>query len=422
VNTFIKNIVAFSLKNKGIVFFATIALVLGGVYSGFNTAIEAFPDVMNTRIIIITQWPGRSAEEVEKFISIPIEVEMNSVPGKTSLRSISLFGLSVVTIMFDDNIEDFEARQNVTNHLMSVDLPDGVKADIEPPYGPTGEIYRYTLKSKTSSPADLKTLQDWVIERQLKSVPGVADIVSFGGDVKAFEVSVDPNLLTKYGFTAPDVFNAMQRSNVNVGGDVINKNNQAYVVRGLGLVQNIDDIKNIIVSNFNGTPIQLKNVAEVRESKKPNLGYVGRGEEQNLVECIIVMRKNENASKVLDGIHAKVDELNKDVLPDGVKIVPFYDRTRLIHYTVGTVTHNLMEGMLLVIFIVSVFMANWRTTVIVSVIIPLALLFALICMKLKGMSANLLSIGAIDFGIIIDGGGYFCCARSQGKKRWYAQV
>jgi cobalt-zinc-cadmium resistance protein CzcA len=403
VNTFIKNIVAFSLKNKGIVFFATIALVLGGVYSGFNTAIEAFPDVMNTRIIIITQWPGRSAEEVEKFISIPIEVEMNSVPGKTSLRSISLFGLSVVTIMFDDNIEDFEARQNVTNHLMSVDLPDGVKADIEPPYGPTGEIYRYTLKSKTSSPADLKTLQDWVIERQLKSVPGVADIVSFGGDVKAFEVSVDPNLLTKYGFTAPDVFNAMQRSNVNVGGDVINKNNQAYVVRGLGLVQNIDDIKNIIVSNFNGTPIQLKNVAEVRESKKPNLGYVGRGEEQNLVECIIVMRKNENASKVLDGIHAKVDELNKDVLPDGVKIVPFYDRTRLIHYTVGTVTHNLMEGMLLVIFIVSVFMANWRTTVIVSVIIPLALLFALICMKLKGMSANLLSIGAIDFGIIIDG-------------------
>jgi cobalt-zinc-cadmium resistance protein CzcA len=403
MNKFIKNIVAFSLKNKGVIFFSTILLILGGVYSGFNTAIEAFPDVMNTRIVIITQWPGRSAEEVEKFISIPIEMEMNAVPGKTSLRSISLFGLSVVTLMFDDDVEDFVARQNVTNHLTSVELPEGIKPDIEPPYGPTGEIYRYTLRSKTTSPADLKTLQDWVIERQLKSVPGVADIVSFGGDVKAFEVSVDPNLLTKYGFTAPDVFNALQRSNVNVGGDVINKNNQAYVVRGLGLVQNIEDIRNIIISNINGAPIQLKNVAEVRESKKPNLGYVGRGKETNLVECIIVMRKNENASKILDGIHAKVEELNNNVLPSDVRIVPFYDRTKLIHFTVGTVTHNLMEGMILVIFIVSIFMANWRTTVIVSVIIPLALLFALICMKLKGMSANLLSIGAIDFGIIIDG-------------------
>jgi cobalt-zinc-cadmium resistance protein CzcA len=403
MNKFIKNIVAFSLKNKGIIFFSTVLLILGGVYSGFNTAIEAFPDVMNTRIVIITQWPGRSAEEVEKFISIPIEMEMNAVPGKTSLRSISLFGLSVVTLMFDDDVEDFVARQNVTNHLTSVELPEGIKPDIEPPYGPTGEIYRYTLRSKTTSPADLKTLQDWVIERQLKSVPGVADIVSFGGDVKAFEVSVDPNLLTKYGFTAPDVFNALQKSNVNVGGDVINKNNQAYVVRGLGLVQNIEDIRNIIISNVNGAPIQLKNVAEVRESKKPNLGYVGRGKETNLVECIIVMRKNENASKILDGIHAKVEELNNNVLPSDVQIVPFYDRTKLIHFTVGTVTHNLMEGMILVIFIVSIFMANWRTTVIVSVIIPLALLFALICMKLKGMSANLLSIGAIDFGIIIDG-------------------
>jgi cobalt-zinc-cadmium resistance protein CzcA len=403
VNKFIKNIVSFSLKNKGIIFFATAVLIIGGVYSAFNTAIEAFPDVMNTRIIIITQWPGRSAEEVEKFISIPIEVEMNSVPGKTSLRSISLFGLSVVTLMFEDDVDDFTARQNVTNRLMSVDLPDGIKPDIEPPYGPTGEIYRYTLQSKTRDPRDLKTLQDWVIERQLKSVAGVADIVSFGGDVKAFEVSVDPNLLTKYGFTAVDVFNALQKSNVNVGGDVINKNNQAYVVRGLGLVQNTEDIKNIIISNVNGTPVQVKNVAEVIESKKPNLGYVGRDSLTNLVECIIVMRKGENASKVLEGIHNKVDELNNEVLPGDVKIVPFYDRTRLIHYTVGTVTHNLMEGMLLVIFIVTIFMANWRTTVIVSVIIPLSLLFALICMKIKGMSANLLSIGAIDFGIIIDG-------------------
>jgi cobalt-zinc-cadmium resistance protein CzcA len=403
VNKFIKNIVAFSLKNKGIIFFLTSVLIIGGVYSALTTPIEAYPDVMNTRIIIITQWPGRSAEEVEKFISIPTEVEMNAVPGKTSLRSISLFGLSVVTIMFDDDVEDFVARQNVMNHLINVNYPDGVQPGVEPPYGPTGEIFRYTLQSSTRSARDLKTLQDWVIERQLRQVQGVADINSFGGDVKAFEVSVDPNLLTKYGFTAPDVFAALQKSNVNVGGDVLNKNNQAYVVRGIGLVKNVEDIKNIVISNVNGTPIQVKNVAEVEESKMPNLGYIGRDTLKNLVECIVVMRKNENASQVLEGIHAKVDELNNTILPSDVKIVPFYDRTRLIHYTVGTVTHNLMEGILLVIFVVSIFMANWRTTVIVSMIIPLSLLFALICMKLKGMSANLLSIGAIDFGIIIDG-------------------
>ncbi|HXC05117.1 MAG TPA: efflux RND transporter permease subunit, partial [Bacteroidia bacterium] len=356
MNKFIKNIVAFSLKNKGIIFFLTSVLIIGGVYSALTTPIEAYPDVMNTRIIIITQWPGRSAEEVEKFISIPTEVEMNAVPGKTSLRSISLFGLSVVTIMFDDDVEDFVARQNVMNHLINVNYPDGVQPGVEPPYGPTGEIFRYTLQSSTRSARDLKTLQDWVIERQLRQVQGVADINSFGGDVKAFEVSVDPNLLTKYGFTAPDVFAALQKSNVNVGGDVLNKNNQAYVVRGIGLVKNVEDIKNIVISNVNGTPIQVKNVAEVEESKMPNLGYIGRDTLKNLVECIVVMRKNENASQVLEGIHAKVDELNNTILPSDVKIVPFYDRTRLIHYTVGTVTHNLMEGILLVIFVVSIFM------------------------------------------------------------------
>jgi cobalt-zinc-cadmium resistance protein CzcA len=403
VNKLIKNIVAFSLKNKGIIFFCTAVLIIGGIYSAVSTPIEAYPDVMNTRIIIITQWPGRSAEEVEKFISIPIEVEMNAVPAKTSLRSISLFGLSVVTIMFEDEVEDFTARQNVMNHLTNINFPDGVQPGVEPPYGPTGEIYRYTLQSKTRSPRDLKTLQHFVIERQLRQVAGVADINSFGGDIKTFEVSLDPNLLTKYGFTAPDVYGALQKSNINVGGDVLNKNNEAYVVRGIGLVKNVEDINNIIISNVNGTPIQVRNVASVSESKMPNLGYIGRDSLQNLVECIIVMRKNENAGDVLKGIHAKVDELNNDILPGDVKIVPFYDRTRLIQYTVGTVTHNLLEGILLVIFVVSIFMANWRTTVIVSMIIPLSLLFALICMKIKGMSANLLSIGAIDFGIIIDG-------------------
>jgi len=403
MNKFIKSIVTFSLKNKFFVVFITLLVVAGGVASFMNTPIEAYPDVTNTHIIIITQWPGRSAEEVEKFITIPIETEMNAVPSKTSLRSISLFGLSVVTMYFEDNIEDFVARQNVMNRLANVNFPENVQPNVEPPYGPTGEIFRFSLESKTMGVRDLKTLEDWVVERNLKQVPGVADINSFGGESKTYEVSVDPQLLKKYGFTALDVYRAISSSNINVGGDIIEKSSQAYVVRGIGLINDLTELGNIVISNINGTPILVRNVAQVHEGALPRLGQVGRDNQNDVVEGIVVMRRGEDPKMVLEGVKAKIEELNSNILPAGVQIKTFYDRTDLVNSTTTTVMHNLVAGILLVTFILLIFLADWRTTIIVSIIIPLALLFAFILMRIKGMSANLLSIGAIDFGIIIDG-------------------
>ncbi|MEI6817064.1 MAG: CusA/CzcA family heavy metal efflux RND transporter [Bacteroidota bacterium] len=403
MNKIIGNILAFSLKNKYFILFATGLIAVIGIICYLNTPIEAFPDFTNTQIKIITQWQGRSAEEIEKFITIPIETEMNSVQKKTNLRSISLFGLSVITIIFDDDVDDFFARQQVANRLMNVSLPDGIQPEMEPPYGPTGEIYRFTLKSKTKTPRELKTIEDWVIERNLKQVQGVADINSFGGDVKTFEIGIDPNLLAKYNITSLDVYKAVSSSNVNVGGDIIEKSSQAYVVRGIGLINNIQEIENIVIDNFNGTPLLVKNIGKVMESGMPRLGQVGLGSQDDVVEGIVVMRKGENPGEVLKSLKEKIKELNEEILPPDVKIETFYDRTTLTDYTTHTVLHNLFEGIILVTVVVFLFMADWRTTLIVSIIIPLSLLFAFILMKIKGMSANLLSIGAIDFGIIIDG-------------------
>jgi cobalt-zinc-cadmium resistance protein CzcA len=403
MNKFIKNILSFSLKNKFFVFFS-LAIVIGwGMFSYLKTPVEAFPDVTNTQITIITQWPGRSAEEIERYVTIPIEIEMNSVQKKVNVRSSTLFGLSVVKIIFDDDADDAFARQQVNNLLVNVDLPDGVKPEVEPPYGPTGEIFRYTLKSPNRSVRELKTIQDWVVERQIRSVSGVADVVSFGGEVKTFEIQVNPHLLTKYGITPLEVFQAVNRSNINVGGDVIEHNAQAYVVRGIGVLDKFTEIGTIIVKNINGTPIMIKNVATVVESCLPRMGKVGRDNQPDVVEGIIVMRKGQNPGEVIENVKNKIEELNEKILPSDVKIDTFYNREDLIHFATHTVLHNLMEGIIFVTIIVFVFMADWRTTLIVSLIIPLSLLFAFICLKLKGMSANLLSMGAIDFGIIIDG-------------------
>ncbi|WP_128544599.1 efflux RND transporter permease subunit [Larkinella soli] len=403
MNKFIKNILSFSLKNKFFVFFLTAVAAVAGYISYRNTPIEAFPDVTNTQITLITQWPGRSAEEIEKFVTIPVEIGLNPVQKKTDIRSTTLFGLSVVKVLFEDGVDDAFARQQVNNLLSNVDLPEGVKPEVQPPYGPTGEIFRYTLKSGTRSARDLKTLQDWVIDRQLKSVPGVADVVSFGGEVKTYEISVDPRRLLDYDITPLQLYQAVANSNVNVGGDVIEKNSEAYVVRGIGLLRNSQDIQNIVIKNVHGTPIMVRNVAQVSESALPRLGQAGRDRQNDVVECIVVMRKGENPSEVIERVKDKITELNTRILPSDVKIDTFYNRETLIHFATHTVTHNLIEGIVFVTVIVFLFMADWRTTVTVSVIIPLALLFAFICLRLRGMSANLLSMGAIDFGIIVDG-------------------
>ena len=305
--------------------------------------------------------------------------------------------------MFEDDVDDFVARQQVYNLLNDADLPDGVTPEVQPLYGPTGEIFRYTLRSEKRGVRELKTLQDWVIERNLRAVSGVADIVSFGGEVKTFEVSVNPHQLKNYGITSLELYQAIANSNINVGGDVITKSSQAYVVRGIGLINDMEELRNIVVKNIHGTPVLVRHLAEVHEACLPRLGQVGRMAEDDVVQGIVIMRKGENPAEVIDALKAKIEYINKEVLPEDVQIVTFYDRENLVNLAVHTVSRNLVEGILLVTFIVLIFMADWRTTVVVAVVIPLALLFAFICLRVMGMSANLLSMGAIDFGIIIDG-------------------
>ena len=416
MNKILSNIIAFSLKNYYFIFFATALLLIAGIITFKNMPIEAFPDVTNTEISIITQWPGRSAEEVEKFVTTPVEIAMNPVQKKVSLRSTSIFGLSYIKLVFEDGVVDRDARSQVTNLLANADLPEGVQPSIQPPTGPTGEIFRYTLRSTFRNQRDLKTMQDWVIDRQLRAVPGVADVVSFGGMIKTYEIKVDPGKLTTLGITPLDLYTAVSKSNVNIGGDIINKNNQAYVVRGIGLLNNINEIKNVVVQNINGIPVLVKDIADVEVSNLPRLGLVGRSDalfdnkgnrtttnENDVVEAIVVMRKGENPSQVIQAVKEKIDDLNKRTLPHDTKIIPYYNRENLISFATSTVLHNLFEGILLVTLLVLLFMFNWRTTLIVSIIIPLSLLFAFICLNLMGMSANLLSLGAVDFGIIIDG-------------------
>ncbi len=416
MNKALKKIIAFSLKNKYFILFATILLVIYGIITFRNMSIEAFPDVTNTEITIITQWPGRSAEEVEKFVTIPIEIGLNSVQKKTSLRSTSVFGLSMVKLIFEDEVQDSYARQQVNNLLVNVTLPDNINPNVQPPTGPTGEIFRYTLESSIGrDPRELKTVQDWIIDRQIRSVPGIADIVSFGGMVKAYEIKVNPQQLNSLGISELDVYNAVSRSNINIGGDVIVDNSQAYVVRGIGLLNDINEIKNIIIQNINGIPVLIKDVADVEISNQPRLGQVGRSDDiiingkstikdsSDVVEAIVLMRKGENAAQVIKSLKNKISFINEKVLSPDIQIVPYYNREDLIKYATHTVLHNLVEGILLVTLLVSLFMFNWRTTLIVSLIIPISLLFSFICLHLMGMSANLLSLGAVDFGIIIDG-------------------
>jgi cobalt-zinc-cadmium resistance protein CzcA len=403
MNKFIKGIIAFSLKNKGFTFFWVGLLIIFGLIAFKNMPIEAFPDVTNTQIIIVTEWNGRSAEEIERFVTTPIEISMNTVQKKTSVRSVTMFGLSVIKIIFEDGVDDFFARQQVNNLLRNVSLPDGVEPDVQPPYGPTGEIFRYYLKSSTRDTRDLLTLQNWVIDRQIRSVPGVADLVAFGGQQKVYEISIDPGLLSKYDITPLEVYDAVNKSNLNVGGDVIEKNGQAYVVRGVGLLTSSTDIENIIVKQLGSNPILVKNLGKVNSTSLPRVGQVGLDDSDDVVEGIVVMRKGENPEEVLTSVKAKIAELNDNILPHDVKMVTIYDRDNLMHFTTKTVMHNVIEGIILVTVIVFLFMADWRTTLIVSIINPLALLFAFFCLQLKGMSANLLSLGAVDFGIIIDG-------------------
>lgn len=402
MNKFIQNIIAFSLKNSIIVFFLTGVLIVVGIVSLIQTPIEAFPDVTNTRVRVITQWPGRSAEEVEKFITLPIMKEMNTVPRKSKVRSISLFGLSVVTVLFEDDVDDFFAQQYASNRMQGISLPKGAESQIEPPSGATGEIFRYIVKSDRHI-REVTAIQDWLIERELVSVPGVADVISFGGEEKIYEIQINPNQLASYDLSPLDIHEAVSKTNINVGGDVIERGAQSYVVRGIGLLDKIEDIENITVDVKDNTPILVKHIAEVKISSKPRLGQVGFQDEDDVVQGIVIMLRGENPGDVIPKLKNKIAELNESILPDDVEIVPFIDRTDLVNTTVKTVGTNLIEGILFVSFIVFIFLFNWRTTLIVASVIPLSFLFAIIMLRIQGLPANLISMGAIDFGLLLEG-------------------
>lgn len=398
----VQGIVGFSLRNSTIIFFLTGLLLVAGIISYINTPIEAFPDVTNTRARVITQWPGRSAEEVEKFITLPLMKEMNTIPKKSEVRSISLFGLSVVTVIFEDEIYDFYAQQYTANRLQSANLPEGADSEIEPPYGATGEIFRYVIKSQKPI-KEITAIHDWVIERELVAVPGVADVVSFGGEEKIYEIKINPTELSNYNLSPLEVYEAVSKSNINVGGDVIESGSQAYVVRGVGLLESIEDIENILIEVEGTNPVLVKHVAEVALSANPRLGIASLQNEEDLVEGIVLMLRGENPAEVIERLKDKIAELNDRILPEDVRIEPFIDRTKLVGITVNTVTKNLVEGIVFVSVIVFVFLYNWRLTLIVASVIPLAFLFAISMLRMLDMPANLISMGSLDFGLLLEG-------------------
>lgn len=402
MHKFVEKCIAFSLRNHILILFLSVLLFIGGIVYYLNTPIEAYPDVTNTRVRIITQWPGRSAEEIEKFVTLPIMKEMNTIPRKTEVRSTSLFGLSVVTVIFEDGVDDFFAQQYASNRMQDMDLPEGADPSIEPPSGATGEIYRYTIKSDLPV-REISALNEWVVERELLSVPGVASIVSFGGEEKCYEIKVNPTELANYGLSPLEVYEAISKSNINVGGDVIQKGSQAYVVRGVGLLDNIKDIENILIEVKGSTPIRVKQVANVSVSSKPRLGQVGLDDRDDVVQGIVVMLRGQNPGDVIKNLKVKIADLNDRILPENVKIVPFLDRTTLVDATVHTVMKNLIEGIVLVSIVVFIFLFNWRTTLIVATVIPLSFLFAIIMLRIQGLPANLISMGALDFGLLLEG-------------------
>ncbi len=399
----IQKLVAWALKNKFLVLALTFLFALGGLFAFRSLPIEAFPDVIDTQVQIITQWPGHASEEVEKQITTPIETGINGTPQLSVLRSISLFGLSIVTVTFEDGSNDYFARSQINERLQGLNLPGGVQAQLGSLSSASGEIYRYTIEAPPDMPlVEVKALQDWTLGRGYHSIPGVADVVGFGGGTKQFQVSVKPEKLRQYSLTLDQVFAAVQNGNQNAGGNFIQHGSEEYVVRGIGLVKTPDDIGNIVVSSRGGTPVLLSQIAEVKIDAGVRRGIVGKDDKPDVVEGIVLLLRGENALETLKHIAEKTVEFNRS-LPPGVRIVPHYDRTDLINRTVHTVERNLAEGAILAVCVLLFFLFNFRASLIVALVIPLALLTAFSFSYLLNIPANLISLGAIDFGIIVDG-------------------
>jgi heavy metal efflux system protein len=410
----IRTIVDFALNNRYVVMALAILLLIGGFISFKRLPVEAYPDVANTWVQVITQWPGRAAEEVEQQVTIPIEIQMNGIPYLLHVRSASLAGLSVVNLIFDDDSSNDWDRQKVLERLAQVTLPPNVSAQIGPDFSPIGSVYWYTLKSTNPNYdlMELKSLQDWTITKYIKAAPDVVDDSSFGGLTREYQVRVDPDKLVSYGLSLAQVEQQLTNSNANAGGSFIEQGAQQINVRAVGLITDVSDIEKTVIKTQKGTALRVKDIAVVTEGPKIRLGQIGKAihradgvvaDDNDVVEGIVFMRKGADTAATMDGIHAAVEKLNDHILPAGVKIVPYLDRDDLVHFTTHTVLHNLAEGMILVVIVLFIFLGNVRGALIVSITIPFALLFACICLDVRHISANLLSLGALDFGMVVDG-------------------
>jgi cobalt-zinc-cadmium resistance protein CzcA len=410
----IRALVDAALNNRFIILTLAILLLAWGAVSFHNLPVEAYPDVADNYVQVITQWPGRAAEEVEQQVTIPIEIQMNGIPHLTHLRSFSLFGLSSITMIFDDESDNDWNREKVLERLSQVALPNNLQPQMGTDWSPVGQIFWYTLRSTNPQYdlMELKAIEDWTLEKQFKSVPNVVDVSSFGGPTREYQVRIDPNKLIAYGLTLPQVEQQLTTNNVNAGGSFIEEGQQQINIREVGLFTSVHNIEQTVLKAQNGTPLHVSDIATVAEGPKIRLGQIGKTihhedgrivDDDDVVEGIVLLRKGANSDETLEGIHAKVRELNEHILPPGVKIVPFLDRSDLVHFTTHTVLHNLTEGFLLVSVILFLFLGNVRAALIVALTIPFSLLFASICLDLAHIPANLLSLGALDFGMVVDG-------------------
>ena len=410
----IRKVVDFALENRFLILALAILLFVWGAVSFHQLPVEAYPDVADNYVEIITQWPGISAEQVEQQVTIPLEIVMNGIPHVTHLRSLSLFGLSDIKLIFDDEEENAWNRERVLERLSQVTLPPGVLPSMGTDWSPVGQIYFFTLHSTNPQydVMELKSIEDWVVEKNLKAVPDIVDVASFGGPTREYQVRVDPNKLISYGLSLAQVEQQLTNNNVNAGGSFVEAGLQQINVREVGLVRNVQDIENTVILTKSGTPIRVKDIAVVSQGPKIRLGQFARAihredgkiiDNDDVVSAWVPMRKGADAEKALEGLHKKVKELNDHILPPGVKIVPFIDRSDLLHFTTHTVLHNLTEGIVLVVIILFLFLGNARGAIIVALTMPFSLLFAATCLRLKGIPANLLSLGALDFGMVVDG-------------------
>jgi len=398
----IKRLVQFALDQPFFLILLVALFVAGGVAAFKALPVEAFPDVTDTQVQVISLFPGRAAEEVEKQVTIPVEIELSGIPHSVRLFSHTQFGLSFIAVTFDDAVDAYFARQQVLERLRDAELPTGVEPELGPLATPIGEIYRYRLKGPLS-PTDIRTIQDWTVARQLKTVPGVADVVTYGGFVKQYQVEPDFRKMKAFGITLQQLFTALDRGSANAGGGYVEKGEQQYLIRGIGLLKSADDIGNIVVTQRGGTPLLVKDVSAIETGGVPRQGLSGQDDEDDIVTGLVLMRKGENPSAVLHDLKLKIDSLNSTGMPPGVQIVPIYDRTWLIDTTLHTVFKNLAEGAFLVTAVLLVFLGSLRAALIVAIMIPLSLLATFTGLTIRGIPANLLSLGAMDFGIIVDG-------------------